>query len=138
MTDIMCSVTQKGAQKTDGSTISTSQLLNLFTLCILQTFVTQDGAKCFYKIPCHFRSFSSAECLIADLIRGAHNTVRHYIGNANLHFLRGARHGNAVLVTTFRPSFECFGNHYCDLKLREQANSKTRSKDHAPFFALLA
>ena len=53
-------VREKNNKKTDGSVISTSFLLNLFTLCILQAFTTRDDAKCFYEILCHFRSFSSA------------------------------------------------------------------------------
>ena len=53
-------------KNTDRSTIPTSILPNLFTLCTLQAFATHDGAKCFYEILCHFRSFGSATCLIAD------------------------------------------------------------------------
>lgn len=28
--------------------------------------------------------------------------------------------GNAILIITFYASFKCFGNHYCDLGIREQ------------------
>ena len=55
-------------KKTDGSVISTSSLPNFFTLCTLQVFTTRDDAKCFYEILCHFRSFGSATCLIADAL----------------------------------------------------------------------
>ena len=50
----------------DRSAIPTSILPNLFTLCTLQVFTTLDSAKRFYEILCHFRSFGSATCLIAD------------------------------------------------------------------------
>lgn len=53
-------------KNTDGTAIPTSILPNLFTLCTLQVFTTQDSGKCFYEILCHFCSFGSATCLIAD------------------------------------------------------------------------
>ena len=59
-------VSRSKNKNTDGTAISTSILPNLFTLCILQVFTTSDSGKCFYEILCHFRSFGSATCLIAD------------------------------------------------------------------------
>ena len=62
-------------QKTDRSAFPTSFLPNLFTLCILQAFATSECAKCFYEILCHFRSFGSATCLIADKVYGVLDIV---------------------------------------------------------------
>lgn len=63
-------------KETVRGSISNGSMPNLFTLCTLQVFTTLDRAKCFYQVPCHFCSYGSAICLIADKIKGIHDTVK--------------------------------------------------------------
>ena len=62
-------------KNTDRSAIPISILPNLFTLCILQAFAAPDSARCFCQTLCHFCSFGSATCPIADKLRGVLSTV---------------------------------------------------------------
>ena len=110
-------------QKTAESAVLNSFPPNLFTLCTLQAFAAQDGTKCFYHVLCHFCSFGSAKCLIADALPRVPGTVGSR--NARLESF-------AVLVAAFN-QFKVLWYHSCGLEIREQARSKVWSIRPTPF-----
>ena len=92
-------------QKTARSIIPNSFLPIFFTPYALQAFATQDDAKCFYQALCHFGSFGSATCLIADKILGVIATVKHFKPVPSGKLFSHTFKLTPYQLTTFNPQF---------------------------------
>lgn len=81
-------------------------------------------SQAFLEILCHFRSFGSATCLIADALQGVHDIVGHF--RLSTMRFNSSLSDSAISVATFDQFILLWCQCY-DLIRREQANSKVWS-----------